>query len=100
MYDQCHACGHTFAREGGYWLGAIYLNYAVAVGIVIALHLLLTDVFAIPIGIQLVTLIPLAVLLVLLFFRHSKALFMALDLTCDPPRAGEDQPTEEANPTP
>ncbi|HMS17792.1 MAG TPA: DUF983 domain-containing protein [Planctomycetota bacterium] len=85
MRESCPECSFRFTRETGYWLGAMYINYGVAVGVTILLHLVMTDGFQIPTRIQMAILIPLAVVLVLLFFGTSRALFLAMDLSWDPP---------------
>jgi uncharacterized protein (DUF983 family) len=33
MHDTCAVCQLTFEREPGYFIGAIYINYAVTAGI-------------------------------------------------------------------
>jgi uncharacterized protein (DUF983 family) len=82
--ERCPNCGLRFEREPGYWLGAIYINYAVTVatgGGVALLLALRTDLglwteFAIVAGV--------ALLVSLLFFRWSKGLWLAIDDLFDP----------------
>jgi len=39
MNDPCPVCGTIFQREEGYFLGAMYVSYALATGILIPLYL-------------------------------------------------------------
>jgi len=41
MHERCPACGLVLEREQGYFVGAIYVNYAATVGITVAGFLLL-----------------------------------------------------------
>ena len=84
MHPRCRACGLVFQREGGYWLGAMYVNYGVAVALFVIAHLVLTDIYAVRSVVQAVILVPAVILFVIWFFRYSRALWLALDLTCDP----------------
>ena len=85
MIDRCPACGYVFEREGGYWLGAMYVNYGVAVALAVTAHILMADVFGIDTMTQMLTIVPAAALFVVWFFRYSRALWLVLDLTFDPP---------------
>lgn len=89
MHPSCSACGFRFTRETGYWLGAMYINYGAAVAVTIALHLAMTDGFQIPIAVQMATLLPFSALFVVAFFRTSRALFLAMDLSWDPPKPSD-----------
>lgn len=85
MRDRCPSCHYVFEREGGYWLGAMYVNYGVAVAVAVAAHIVMADVFGLSTFVQMLTLLPGAALFVVWFFRYSRSLWLALDLTCDPP---------------
>jgi uncharacterized protein (DUF983 family) len=79
MHDDCPVCGFHFEREEGYFTGAMAVN-------LVATELLLAAV-AIPLallpGMSLLLFVlvggALAILLPLLFYRHSKGLWMSLD---------------------
>jgi uncharacterized protein (DUF983 family) len=79
MYENCPVCGFHFEREEGYFTGAMAINLVFS-------ELLLAAV-AIPLALQpwasLLALVliggALAVLLPLLFYRHSKGLWMSID---------------------
>ena len=86
MHERCDRCGYFYAREGGYWLGAMYVNYGAAVVLAVTAHIVMADVYAVPTFWQLVTLVPFSALFVIWFFRYSRALWLAIDLTFDPPK--------------
>jgi hypothetical protein len=70
MHAQCPHCALTFEREQGYFVGAIYVNYAATTLIAIAGLLLLWGSFAI--------------LFPLFFFRYSRSLWLSLDYLFNP----------------
>src|SRR5438093_13071639 len=37
MHDACPMCGHIFEREPGYFVGAMYVSYALAIPVYLAL---------------------------------------------------------------
>ena len=84
MYERCAVCQLRFEREQGYFLGAMYINYGVSV--VLALigsfalewwtHPSLTQ--------QLLLWIGFCVFFPVLFFRHSRGLWLAFDHIFDP----------------
>jgi hypothetical protein len=84
MAPRCPACGLAFEREPGYFVGAIYINYAVTVGIALAGYFLLDATSALgPRGLLLYGVVV-AVGVPLAFYRHSKALWLGLDHLVDP----------------
>lgn len=84
MHPHCPVCLLVFEREQGYFVGAIYVNYAVTVMIVLPGYFVL-DVWAAPaLFWQLVLWIPFAALFPLLFFRHSRSLWLCLEYFFNP----------------
>ena len=84
MYPTCTHCGLDIAHDGGYYLGAIYINYGwMALGMTaayLALWLgtdISPDVFIWP-------LFAGCLLLPLLSFRHARAFWLGLDELIDP----------------
>jgi uncharacterized protein (DUF983 family) len=79
MDERCERCGLRFEREHGYFVGAIYVNYAVTavlcLGTAIALDLLL----GISLPAQLAVAGALAVLVPLVFFRYARSLWLGID---------------------
>jgi hypothetical protein len=41
MSDRCLICGLHFNREPGYFLGAMYISYGLAVGVIVAFGVIL-----------------------------------------------------------
>ena len=84
MHETCPACGHRFEREQGYFLGAMYASYFMAVPAVG----LLTWAFSAWVvpgwRLEWATLLaaPVFLALVPLIFRYSRVIWMHLD----PPR--------------
>ena len=85
--DGCPRCGYAYERETGYFLLSIWaINYgcgsilgiAIYVALELTTHLSLPDLLA-------SVLVP-VVVFNLLFVRHSKSLFLALDHFFDPHR--------------
>ena len=91
--ETCPVCGLRFEREPGYFVGAIYLNYGVTVGIALAGYFLLDAWRAPGIGWQLALWMPFAAAFPLWAFRYSKALWLALDHLVDPSDPGSSSAT-------
>ena len=85
MRSQCRTCGYVFARERGYFLGSADVNFActfvLLVPLAVGSYALIDGSKRLPFLICLVFIVAFP----LLFFRYSKALYMALDLALDPP---------------
>jgi len=85
MNETCPACGHRFEREPGFFLGAMYVSYGLAV--VIYLTLLGLAALALRGRPQLVV-FGAALLMLLPFvpflFRYSRLIWLHLDWALDP----------------
>jgi uncharacterized protein (DUF983 family) len=79
----CSACHLKFEREQGYFVGAIYLNYAATVAIVFPGYFLLDYLGRVSLRTQLIVWGTAAALFPLLFFRLSKGLWLALGYLLD-----------------
>ena len=88
MRERCAACGLVFEREPGYFIGAIYINYALTIGLALCGYFLLEAWLQPSPGWQVGVWGTFAVLFPLWSFRYSKALWLALDHLVDP-RGGE-----------
>jgi len=84
MYECCFVCQLRFEREQGYFLGAMYINY----GITVVLALIGSFAFewwtAPSLAQQLSLWIGFCALFPVLFFRHSRGLWLAFDHIFDP----------------
>lgn len=85
--EGCPRCGIPFQREPGYYLLATWaINYVAACAIGLASFGVADALWHPPVGVLLaVTLVP-TVLTAVLLARHSKALFLAMDVWMDPPK--------------
>jgi uncharacterized protein (DUF983 family) len=79
MAEACALCGLKFERAQGYFVGAIYINYAVTTGIAVGGFFLLWGLLGFSTRDQLLVLVPIVVLFPLWFFRYSRSLWLALE---------------------
>jgi uncharacterized protein (DUF983 family) len=85
MRDECPYCGLVFAREQGYFIGAIYLNVVVTESLIFATYLALILAHRITEQSTYTILFILALLVPVLFHRHARSLWLGLDHLLDPP---------------
>lgn len=89
LLDECPRCGLRYEREEGYWLGAILINTVATIG----LFGLGTTLWAIatwpdpPWGLMTAVGIGFNLLVPILFYPYSKALWVAIEITAHPPKA-------------
>jgi uncharacterized protein (DUF983 family) len=79
MYELCPRCALKFEREQGYFIGAIYINYAATVAIAVPGFFLLDAFAALTIDQQLALWVPFAIVFPLAFFHHARSLWLVLD---------------------
>ena len=79
MHERCAACGLRFEREPGYFVGAIYINYAVTAAVALGGVVVLDAVVGLTLAQELTLAVGLAVLVPVLFFRYARSLWLALD---------------------
>lgn len=79
MHDACGACGATFKREQGFYLGSIYINYGATVIGTGAIYALLVLGFGWTNEAALTACLVTAVLFPIWFFRYARSLLLALD---------------------
>lgn len=78
MHDQCSFCDERFEREPGQWLGAVYVNLALTLGLV-AVGIVLTRTFtSLSTAQQVAIWTPLAGLGPFVFYRASKGLWTSI----------------------
>lgn len=79
MHDGCDGCGLSFAREPGFYLGSIYLNYAAtAIGTGV-LYALLVLGLGWSHEAALAICLAVAVAFPIWFFRHARSFLLAMD---------------------
>jgi uncharacterized protein (DUF983 family) len=79
MYEHCPNCGLKFEREQGYFIGAIYINYAATIAIAVPGYFIVDSFTSMTIHQQLALWVPFAVIFPLLFFHHARSLWLMLD---------------------
>jgi uncharacterized protein (DUF983 family) len=79
MAEACALCGLRFERAQGYFVGAIYVNYAVTAILAIGGFFLLWGWLGLSTGAQLAVLVPIVVVFPLWFFRYSRSFWLALE---------------------
>jgi uncharacterized protein (DUF983 family) len=79
MHDTCPHCGLRFEREPGYFVGAIYVNYAATAVLCLGAPIALDVAFGIPSWAQVALGAALAVLVPVVFFRYSRSLWLGID---------------------
>lgn len=84
MFVHCPHCDLKFEREQGYFIGAIYINYAATVAIAVPGYFLLDVFTSATINQQLALWVPFAVIFPLLFFHHARSLWLVLDYFFNP----------------
>src|SRR5207248_10612602 len=72
MAEACALCGLRFERAQGYFVGAIYVNYAATVILAIGGFFLLWAGFGFSTEAQLAVLVPIVVVFPLWFFRYGR----------------------------
>lgn len=84
MLSDCARCGLKFEREQGFFVGAIYVNYAVTVLIALPGFFLVDYFVAASLRQQLISWGAFAVVFPVLFFRHSRSLWLSVAYLFDP----------------
>src|SRR5206468_12333071 len=79
MAESCALCGLKFERAQGYFVGAIYVNYAVTTIIAVGGFFLLWGLLGLSTRAQLLVLVPIVLVFPLWFFRYSRSLWLALE---------------------
>ena len=85
MRETCTVCGHRFEREPGYFVGAMYVSYGLALPVLAGL-VLLVEMLRPEWGEIAVSSAALALALPLVppIFRYARLIWMHFDWTADP----------------
>jgi uncharacterized protein (DUF983 family) len=89
MYDTCPECGHQFGREPGYFTGAMYASYTLAVPLLFIIFVVLWSLFSTTWTLMFNLLITFLVFLpfVPIIYRYSRVIWMYVDWQIDPGKA-------------
>jgi hypothetical protein len=79
MARRCDGCGCSFQREPGFYLGSIYINYGATVIGTGLLYAFIVLTLGASHQVALAASLIVAVAFPMLFFRHARALLLALD---------------------
>lgn len=77
MHEACARCGLRFEREQGYFVGAIYVNYALTAALCLGTAIGADVLWGASLATQLAIALPLAVVVPLAGFRHARSLWLA-----------------------
>jgi hypothetical protein len=83
MHEQCPVCRLSFEREPGYFTGAMYLSYGVAIIVTSPVWLVMIWLER-SVGEVLLVIVPLLVAGSPWLFRYARVLWLHLDQTFDP----------------
>jgi uncharacterized protein (DUF983 family) len=79
MHETCARCGLRFEREPGYFVGAIYVNYAVTAVLCLGVPIALDVAIGVPLWAQVTLACAIAVLVPVVFFRYSRSVWLGID---------------------
>ena len=83
-HERCAVCQLRFEREQGYFLGAMYINYGVTVVLALLGSWILEWCTVVSLAQQLMVWVGFCSLFPVLFFCHSRGLWLGLDYLFDP----------------
>jgi hypothetical protein len=84
MLPACPVCRLPFEPEQGFYVGAIYINYAATMAVVIPGYFVLDMFTAATINQQLLIWGGVTLFFPVVFFRHSRSLWLALTRALSP----------------
>lgn len=88
MFPECSACGLSYDREPGFYLGSIYVNYGLTAVMTTILYFVGFN-YGVPDNWLLAGLAVFCVVFPLLLFRHARAIWLAFDQFWDPQQTPE-----------
>jgi len=92
MNDLCPVCGLKFEREEGYFMGALYVSYAIAI-VVLGLFMLAWHLLLPELDLEWDVLLAVAVYVPLMpmVFRYARVIWMHFDRSAwpEPPREAD-----------
>ena len=91
MYPECLSCRLMFEREQGYFVGAIYINYAATAIITITGYVWLDYLVNLSLAKQLIVWIAFGICFPLFFFRYARSLWLSIDYIFDPENGPKDR---------
>lgn len=89
MHAHCHHCGQSFDPEPGFYQGAMYVSYALTLGITFPVGLLLLFVLNVNLFVVLGVLTFLLLVLLPVIFRLSRLVWLHLFIRYRPSPSGK-----------
>lgn len=83
----CTYCGESFQREPGFYIGAMYISYALSVAMVITAFVGFVIIFGFDIEHVLAGLIPAIIILLPVLFRTARIIWLNIFVKYDPQSA-------------
>ena len=80
MHERCRQCGLVYEAEQGFFLGAIYVNYAVTAVLGLGIPLLADWLHPMSLTAQLAISVPIMLGVPVLFFHHSRSLWLGMNV--------------------
>lgn len=84
MNEHCPHCGFRFEREEGYYTSSMAINLVISEFLIAAFTVPLAANPAVPLNLLFLWGAPSAVILPLLFFHHSRGLWLSMDHYLNP----------------
>lgn len=84
MKHHCSHCGLVFEREQGYFIGSLYINVIVTESLLLFLFMVYYTVRPVSEDSLYIILFSLALILPLIFFHHSRSLWLSIDHIIEP----------------
>lgn len=84
MHLRCPVCGLLFAREPGYFLGAMYISYVVGLGVVAVFGVVVWSITAWALTKDVIVAVVLFLPVAPTITLFSRVLWIYLDQTVDP----------------
>lgn len=75
MHSHCQECGHRFEREPGYFFGAMYVSYAIAVAEMVAIFVI-SRLFVTDLLNSFIIMAGISVFLMTINFKYSRLIWM------------------------
>lgn len=82
--SSCEYCGESFQREPGFYIGAMYISYALSVAMVITAFVGFVIIFGFDIEYVLAGLIPAIIILMPVLFRTARIIWLNIFVSYDP----------------
>lgn len=81
--DTCSYCSESFLREPGFYIGAMYVSYALSVALVVTSFVGFVIILGLDINIVLSVLIPAIILLLPILFRTARIIWINIFVKYD-----------------